>query len=108
MADRATADRAGHRELECSCQGRSGSVAAAFLTGPDVPECSRGCRDRWVSTCPDRQRVYDGAHTIPPDLRNNPMPKRQIILQRSETHLPAIADDATQQTRTAGESEAGR
>jgi hypothetical protein len=42
--------------------------------------------------------VYDGGHTVDPNFRNNPMPKRLIIPHDSEPHLPAIADDAMQQT----------
>jgi hypothetical protein len=47
-------------------------------------------------------------HTVPSDLHNNPMPMRLIIPSGSETHLPAIAEDAMQQTRTSQGSEAGR
>ena len=43
------------------------------------------------------RRVYDRGHSIPRDLSNNPMPKRLIIPQASEPHLPAIAHDAMQQ-----------
>jgi hypothetical protein len=41
-------------------------------------------------------------HGIAPDLRNSPMLTRQIIPLLVGTHLPAIADDAMQQTGLAG------
>jgi hypothetical protein len=34
-----------------SRQGRSGPVAAAFLIGPDVPECTWGRRVQWGLRC---------------------------------------------------------
>ncbi len=41
----------GADEYLYSGQGRSGPVAAAFLIGPDVPECTRECRVQWGLHC---------------------------------------------------------
>jgi hypothetical protein len=54
------------------------------------------------------RRVYDRGHSIPRDLSNNPMLKRLIIPEVSETHLPAIAHDAMQQTRPQSEADEER
>jgi hypothetical protein len=42
--------------------------------------------------------VYDPGHKSRFAVRINTMPRGQIIAQRQETHLPAIADDAMEQT----------
>jgi hypothetical protein len=72
-------------------------VAAALLADVGtLRSISQASRRRVASRL---RAVYDGGHSIAPDWRNNPMPKRLIIPWRSETHLSAIADNAMQQPR---------
>ena len=68
------------------------------------PADSRDRRGHEGRTLPPARRprltppVYDPGHKSRFAVRINNMPRGQIIAQRQETHLPAIADDAMEQT----------